>query len=465
MKKIKTSLFALFLVAGFSNVSAQNDFNPWAIGIGINSVDFYPTNNAELKGIDVDGAAAGGDWFEEFYNENDHYNTMSALTRVYVTKYLQQHFSVQAAFAVNEITKIGEIKVDNLSYFGLDFTVKYSTLGLVNTGIFEPYLFLGGGYVWHDYEGAPTVDAGIGLNVWLGDHFGLNIGSAYKHSFEDATMKPHFQHVVGVVFRFGGKDTDGDGFPDSRDDCPDVFGLEAFNGCPDTDADGIVDSEDNCPYVAGEFGGCPDTDSDNISDDKDNCPDVAGPVENNGCPWPDTDGDGITDNIDLNVTVAGPIENNGAPWPDADGDGVADKDDKCPDVAGNSPDGCASLEVLPESVKVALRGYASTIRFEKNKEEPKEQHPDVMKQIADIILEYPGSAFVIEGHASDTGSDAVNQRISEGRAESVKQYLVSKGVDGSLITTKGYGKSKPLNSAKTEEARNENRRVEIKLAL
>ena len=61
----------------------------------------------------------------------------------------------------------------------------------------------------------------------------------------------HFQHSLGLSVKFGGKDTDNDGIYDKDDACPEVFGLEAFNGCPDSDGDGIEDSKDACPNEAG----------------------------------------------------------------------------------------------------------------------------------------------------------------------------------------------------------------------
>jgi hypothetical protein len=75
---------------------------------------------------------------------------------------------------------------------------------------------------------------------------------------------PSFQHTAGLTFKFGGKDTDGDGIYDKDDACPDVAGLKEFNGCPDTDGDGIQDSADACPDVFGlaALNGCPDTDGD-----------------------------------------------------------------------------------------------------------------------------------------------------------------------------------------------------------
>jgi hypothetical protein len=85
-------------------------------------------------------------------------------------------------------------------------------------------------------------------------------------------------------------DSDGDGVPDSSDECPSIPGPAATNGCPDSDGDGIPDHLDDCPTVFGlaQYRGCPDTDLDGIPDNKDVCPYEAGPESNNGCPLPDS---------------------------------------------------------------------------------------------------------------------------------------------------------------------------------
>ena len=64
------------------------------------------------------------------------------------------------------------------------------------------------------------------------------------------------------AFKFGGKDTDGDGIEDVDDECPEEAGPEFLNGCPDSDGDGIADSKDDCPDQMGkpENNGCPDSD-------------------------------------------------------------------------------------------------------------------------------------------------------------------------------------------------------------
>jgi hypothetical protein len=72
-----------------------------------------------------------------------------------------------------------------------------------------------------------------------------------------------FNIQLVLSFKFGGKDTDGDGI-DKDDACPEVAGLKEFNGCPDTDGDGIQDSADACPMIlVAALNGCPDTDGDN----------------------------------------------------------------------------------------------------------------------------------------------------------------------------------------------------------
>ena len=81
--------------------------------------------------------------------------------------------------------------------------------------------------------------------------FGVNVQTKYKHSFDEDVLLPHFQHSAALVFKFGARDSDGDGIYDKYDACPEVAGLEAFNGCPDTDGDGIQDSEEACPTEAG----------------------------------------------------------------------------------------------------------------------------------------------------------------------------------------------------------------------
>ncbi len=85
-----------------------------------------------------------------------------------------------------------------------------------------------------------------------------------------------------------------------------------------------------------------------------------------------------------------------------------------------------------------------------------------LKKGIDFVKEYPGSRVRVEGYTDSVGTDRYNQKLSERRAEAVKNYLVQKGaVDASKITSAGYGEMRPVASNETEQGRAENRRVEI----
>ncbi|MEC3906022.1 OmpA family protein [Tamlana sp. 2201CG12-4] len=447
MKNLSRLLCAMLLVLVFSNANAQDKNNPWQINIGVNAVDFYP----------VGEDAPQGGWFDKFFNVSDHYNILPSLSTISVSKYVGDGFSFGVGGSLNKIDKFGDEATSDLSYYGVDGTIKYNIL---EGKTLDPYVGVGGGYTWVDEVGAGTLNGTAGFNVWFSENVGLTIQTAYKHAFEDY-LASHFQHTAGLSIKFGGTDTDGDGIYDKDDACPDVAGLAEFNGCPDTDGDGIEDSKDDCPNEAGlaEFNGCPDTDGDGVPDKDDECPTVAGLKALNGCP--DADGDGIADKDDKCPNEPGPAANQGCPWPDTDGDGVLDKDDLCPTVKGTvANNGCPEVT---EAVKKALNAYAKTILFDTGKSSIKAQSSEVLQNIIDILKEYPNSKFSIEGHTDSVGSEKLNQTLSDSRANSVKDYLVEHGIDSGRLSAIGYGEAKPIDSNKTRAGRANNRRVEINL--
>lgn len=81
--------------------------------------------------------------------------------------------------------------------------------------------------------------------------------------------------------------------------------------------------------------------------------------------------------------------------------------------------------------------------------------------LAEFMLNRPNVTILIEGHTDIVGSDALNDRLSENRANSVKNYLIQHGISANKISTKGYGKRKPIASNDTEFGRSLNRRTEI----
>jgi len=449
MKHLSRFLLASLFVLTFTAVNAQDANNPWAIGIGVNAVDFYPTG---------EDAPLGG-WFDEYFNTGDHWNILPSVSKLSVARYIGSGFVGELTGTVNQIDKFGDESRNDLSYYAVDGAVNYSLRAMLNNGWFDPFVGVGGGYTWIDEDGAGTLNGTAGLNFWFSDNIALNVQSTYKHAFDNGD--PHFQHAAGIKFVFGGKDTDGDGIYDKDDECPETPGLAEFNGCPDTDGDGIEDRKDACPEVAGlaQFDGCPDTDGDGIPDPKDECPTVAGLAALNGCP--DADGDGVADQLDECPNEAGPKENKGCPWPDRDGDGVLDKDDQCPDVAGTvANNGCP--EVTAEAI-ATLNEYSKTVLFDLAKATIRPESAEALNAIADIMKEYPETVFHIGGHTDSQGSDQYNLKLSKERAASVREFLVTKGIPANRLTSEGYGESRPIASNNTASGRQDNRRVEISL--
>ena len=464
MKNLSRLLFIAVLLVGYSTANAQDENNPWAFSIGVNAVDFYPVGEDRPQ----------GPYFDEFFNLNDHWNILPFLSRFAVSRYLDDGFTFTAAGSFNNIRKFGSNidpnqnnlestnRVDNLTYIAVDGMVSYSFMDLIKSNSIEPFLGVGGGYTWVEEIGAGTLNGNLGLRYWMSEKIAFDLQTTYKHPFEDYLAR-HWQHSLSVTFKFGGVDTDGDGIYDNDDACPEEAGLEVFNGCPDSDNDGIEDSKDDCPNTAGlaEFNGCPDSDGDGVMDKDDKCPNTAGLKSLAGCP--DADGDGIADGDDRCPNTAGPAANNGCPWPDTDGDGVLDKDDKCPNKVGTvANNGCP--EEITQAERATLNEYAKTILFDTGKSSIKDESKAVLADIIKILNKYPEAKFTVEGHTDSSGSESLNQRLSDDRAAAVKDYLIENGVDRFRLSSKGYGESKPIASNRTREGRKQNRRVEINLA-
>ncbi len=375
-----------------------------------------------------------------------------------------------------------------------------------------PYLSTGlGGMLFESREFDLQIPLQMGIDFRLARGFYIGAATEYRFSFDEIkdgdalSFTNSLFHSVGFTFVLGEEaetppppviieeepeDTDGDGIVDEEDDCPEVAGLAAFNGCPDTDEDGIVDSEDDCPEVAGleAFNGCPDTDSDGIADNNDDCPEEAGPESNNGCPLADRDNDGVNDADDNCPDTPGAAAFNGCP--DTDGDGVADKDDKCPSVPGktnlsgcpdadndgvvDSADKCptkagpASNNGCPEikeEDKATLNFAMKSVEFETGKNAIKTTSYKVLDDIAGLMAKYPDYSLSIGGHTDNVGADASNLALSEKRAKACFDYLVSKGVNPSRMSHAGYGETQPIADNSTKEGRQRNRRVEFRMFL
>ena len=122
------------------------------------------------------------------------------------------------------------------------------------------------------------------------------------------------------------------------------------------------------------------------------------------------------------------------------------------------------LEMVPPVPSIEANSLLITsdsgILFDVDKYDVRPEDKEVLKNLATVLKEMNVKNFEIDGYTDSDGSDEHNQVLSEKRANSVKNFLVSQGVTAE-ITTKGYGESKPVASNDTAEGRQKNRRVEI----
>jgi len=267
----------------------------------------------------------------------------------------------------------------------------------------------------------------------------------------------HLELGGGVSFLFGGgvgPDSDKDGIPNRKDACPDEpedkDDFEDEDGCPDrdNDKDGVDDSEDRCPLEA---------------EDKDTWQDE------DGCPDLDNDGDGffdVDDDCPLDAEDKDGYEDrDGCPELDNDGDGFLDPDDRCPTAAEvfNSyldSDGC------PDEIPGDLIEFAGTIpaiQFQVGSARLKRTALPILNKAARALRRYPDLQVEIAGHASSEGSAESNLHLSQDRTQTVREYLIDKGIAPERLIARGYGETRPVASNDTQEGRTANRRVEFKL--
>ena len=111
----------------------------------------------------------------------------------------------------------------------------------------------------------------------------------------------------------------------------------------------------------------------------------------------------------------------------------------------------------PKKIELSADTY-----FDFNKSTLKPEGKRIVEQeVVEPMKAHPELKALVEGHTDSVGSEAYNQRLSERRADAVRDFMASQGIAESRITTKGWGKSKPVASNATKEGRAKNRRVEI----
>jgi len=171
----------------------------------------------------------------------------------------------------------------------------------------------------------------------------------------------------------------------------------------------------------------------------------------------DTDGDGVPDEFDACPDTPGAWAQGGCP--DTDGDGIADHLDECPETAGTFRyQGCPDV---PRAVKEVLDRAFSDIQFELNSDKLMASSNRYLDEVVLIMTENPEYKMKISGHTCDLGSAELNMDLSKRRAESVKKYMQSKGIDRDRIIAVGFGQTRPVADNNTANGKERNRRVEF----
>lgn len=154
---------------------------------------------------------------------------------------------------------------------------------------------------------------------------------------------------------------------------------------------------------------------------------------------------------------------------DEDDDGVFDRRDRCPDTPANTPvehHGCP-LPQYPASVKAAeptppeVITLSNDVFFGFNQSDLTPTAQSQLDSIMGKLLDADVLTIKVVGHTDSVGSDAYNQGLSERRASSVAEYLLSQGVAPNKLTSEGKGESQPVADNATKEGRAKNRRVEL----
>ncbi len=313
----------------------------------------------------------------------------------------------------------------------------------------------------------PTVDIFVGWdNLWGRGAYGLGPTVGLIHVFQpDDEIRPADANllVFGLHGFFGqGKaavdgDRDGDGIKDSVDQCPDdredPDGWEDEDGCPelDNDLDGIQDIKDQCANDPEDKDGFEDTD---------------------GCPDRDNDQDAILDGDDKCPNDPedrdGFEDQDGCPDLDNDKDGIPDKDDKCPDEP-EVKNGYADEDGCPDAEQVRVVGdkifLDDRVHFWVNSAKIRPVSYPLLERVAKLIQDNPSWIHVeVQGHTDERGPEWFNQKLSQDRAQSVADFLETKGVDKKRLSGKGFGSSQPAVDKANERAWFLNRRVEFQIS-
>ena len=279
----------------------------------------------------------------------------------------------------------------DISMYHLDLLYHF-----IPEGKFNPFVTAGYGIANYspkvNHNGVMSmVDFGVGAKYWVAENVALRVDVRDNMVVDDAIH--NIESTAGIVFRFGGNKT---AAPAQTSQAEPVQVAQAAPPV-DSDGDGVPDYLDKCPNTPAGVA-----------------------VDSNGCPI------------------------------DSDHDGVPDYLDKCPGTAAGvavGPDGCppvAAQATAPAAApKVVVLSFED-VHFDFDQSTLKPEAKLILKRNIQQLNENPNTQIRIAGYTSAAGTEQYNQKLSERRAASVREYLVSEGlIESSRLSTIGYGERHP----------------------
>ena|SRR3989339_657864 len=363
-------------------------------------------------------------------------------------------------------------------------------ISLKETEKWNPYVFIGGGGLHydlksydrpnaHDFQNPPVaveeegwtamVPAGLGTKIKLTETILLEVQASFTYTFTEnlnfykTPETPNDAYVglgLGLTFQGdrGTSDDDMDGLMKKEEK---LLGTDPKN--PDTDGDGLKDGEEVTKYKTDPLK--VDTDGDRLNDGDEVLKYKTDPLK------ADTDSDGLSDYAELITNKTDPLK------ADTDGDGLKDgeeitnfkTDPLKKDTDGGTVDdgvevkrGTNPLNADDDVVKVGVPMILEGVTFATGKADITPESAIILEQSLKTMNIYPEIEVEIGGHTDNVGKKSSNVKLSQKRADSVKDWLVSKGVDPKRISTKGYGPDQPIVPNDTPENKRKNRRIEFK---
>jgi len=289
------------------------------------------------------------------------------------------------------------------------------------------------------------VDAGVGAKIPFTDAIALKLEAIYMNKYNDSDFDNNLMITAGLNIAFGGSqkaapavvdgDDDNDGVLNSVDECPTTpMGDKVDSkGCTldgDDDKDGVLNSVDECPTTPAGF-----------------------EVNTQGCAL-DDDNDGIPNTTDKCLaTEAGKTVNSDGCFIDGDddNDGVLNSVDTCP----NTP---SSVTVV--DAEGCIKEVNLHINFENASYEVDAPSKVRIENAANFLKEKQNYSAEIIGYTDSVGRASNNQKLSQKRAQAVRNMLIEKGVSEDRLTATGKGEANPIADNSTADGRAQNRRIE-----